>query len=74
MKDTHMELEVKREPVFLPGIWRKLTYTLLMGVLIPLTTIMIMLLLILIAINPSAWRQPSPRTLGSWRADGSKSE
>jgi hypothetical protein len=59
-----MTLEIERAPVFLPGVWRKLTYTLIMVVLIPLSTITMMLLLILIAINPRAWRQPSHRVRG----------
>jgi hypothetical protein len=59
-----MTLEIERAPVFLPGVWRKLTYTLIMVVLIPLSTITMMLLLILIAINPRAWRQPTHRVRG----------
>ncbi len=59
-----MTLETERAPAFLPGVWRKLTYTLIMVVIIPLSVITMMLLLILIAINPSAWRQPSHRVRG----------
>jgi len=56
---VRMTLESKREPLFLPGIWPKLTYTVIMVVLIPLTAITLVLVMILIAINPNSWRQPS---------------
>jgi hypothetical protein len=60
-----MELEVKREPVFLPGIWRKLIYTLIMVFLVPFLTVAMTLLLIWIGINPAAWRSAAHRTRGS---------
>src|SRR5215831_19396360 len=56
---VQMTLESKREPRFFPGIWPKLTYTVIMVVLIPLTAITLMLVMILIAINPDSWRRPS---------------
>jgi hypothetical protein len=46
---------------FLQTIGRKLSYALLVTILIPISAIAIMVLLILIAINPNAWRPRSER-------------
>jgi hypothetical protein len=59
-----------RGAVFLQGIWRKLTYALLMTIIIPVSAISIMALLILIAINPNAWRRHSQRAAGDATTDG----
>jgi hypothetical protein len=54
-----MALNLERLPLFLPGIRRKLTDSMIIMALVPLLIIELFLLLILIGINPNTWRQPS---------------
>jgi hypothetical protein len=56
-----MAIEPEREPRLLSKIRRKLADSLIIIVLVPLLMIELVLPLVLIGINPSAWRSPSNR-------------